>query len=81
MLVDGLPCLGHPGQEDSSADVCACELFRALNQLPISKDTPSESLNCIERLKQNPCHQLHQLFLFGSPNDPISKHIPGPNVL
>jgi len=33
MLVDGLPCLDHLGQEDSSADVCnlTCEPFMALN--------------------------------------------------
>lgn len=48
MLVDGLLCLDHPGQEDSSANICACELFMALNQLTISKDAPSESLYCTE---------------------------------
>jgi hypothetical protein len=26
-----LPCLDHPGQEDGSANFCACELFMALN--------------------------------------------------
>jgi len=30
MLVNGLPCLDYPGKEDSSANICACELFMGI---------------------------------------------------
>lgn len=29
-LVDGLPCLDYAGEENGSADVCACELFMGM---------------------------------------------------
>jgi hypothetical protein len=81
MLVNGLPCLDYPGKEDSSANICACELFMGIKLVNGIRKCAKLKLTLHKMTEENPCHQLHQQFLFCSPNDPIRKQIPGPNVL